>query len=250
MRGCRFCTKRPVVWVEYARAEMEWLSRMEAKRAKAAGKTSGNQEQKRVANTTDGLDEDGNMQFDDDSDEDVADDELILPDPDAESGNGGPKVFNDQSVQKLEHNPALDGAIPLAIFQIVQKQPFFDAIAAEAFFDIFAPFSSVSSQPKLLQHVLDCMITSYPSHPATCSCLVRQPLVGVDPHTAEYPKALRESLARLKTGLEETEDMAGLISRTIGWIDPVLAVEDLDSGIRVVLEHTKRKLEFESAQPS
>lgn len=241
MRGCRFCAADGAVWVEYARSEMEWLARVEAKIAAPAAKVVPEEKAKIVG----GMDEDGNMQFSEDSDDGGEDEDgLVLPDPDAEfKKKGKRKVFSEEAVGKLEGNPALGGAIPLAIFDIAKKQPFFGAPAAEAFFDVFVPYTAVSSLQKILQHVLDCMVTSYPNHPSTFNCLVRQPLVGVDPHTSAYPKALREALARLKDGLEKTEDRAGLVAKTMAWIEPILAVEDLDNGIRIVLEHTKGKLE-------
>jgi U3 small nucleolar RNA-associated protein 6 len=242
MRGCRFCTAEPALWVDYARSEMEWLSKVQARRAKATKKEGSGPEP--APKISEAVDADGNVMFDEDTDdEEVDEDGLMLPDPDAEFKKDERKVLNDEGVDKLENNPALDGAIPMAIFDIAKKQPFFGAPAAEAFFDVFVTFTNVSSQQKIIEHVLDTMVTSHPDHPSTCNCFVRQPLVGVDPHTAAYPKALRESLARFKAVFETTEDKPSLVVKTLAWIDPVLAVEDLDSGIRTVLEHTRRRLE-------
>lgn len=240
MRGCRFCTAGVEVWAEYARCEMEWLARMEAK--KGRGKNmAGAPAPVRIASN---VDADGNMMFDESSDEEGDDDDVLMPDPDAEFRQEKPKeVFNKETVQKLENSPALDGAIPKAVFDIARKQAFFGAPAAEAFFNVFASFPKVACQPKLVQHVLDTMMAEYPTHPATCSCFVRQPLIGVDHNTPEFPKALREALARLRSMLEKTQDKSGLAAKTLAWIDPLLAFEDLDAGIRTVLEHTKRKLE-------
>lgn len=245
MRGCRFCTAEPELWVEYARSEMEWLAKIQARKERASTKDGDGGNGREVAHSIpETVDADGNVMFDEDSDEEVDEDGLILPDPDAEFKKDKRKtVFNDKAVEKLENNPALDGAIPMAIFDIAKKQHFFDAPAAEAFFDVFVTFTGVPSQQKVTQHVLNSMLSSYPSHPSTQSCLVRQPLVGIEPHTAAYPKALRESLSRLKAGLETTEEKSELAARTLAWIEPTLALEDLDSGIRTVLEHTKRKIE-------
>ncbi|OIW26725.1 hypothetical protein CONLIGDRAFT_634959 [Coniochaeta ligniaria NRRL 30616] len=240
MRGCRFCTAGVEVWAEYARCEMEWLARMEAKKGKGKS-TAGAPTPIKISNT---VDEDGNMMFDDDSDDELDEDEVMMPDPDAQFRKQKPKeVFNEEAVQKLENSPALDGAIPMAVFDIARKQTFFGAPAAEAFFNVFAAFPKVPCQPKLVQHVLDTMMEAYPTHPATCSCNVRQVLIGVEYNTPEFPKALREALSRLRNMLESTKDKSGLAARTLAWIDPLLQFEDLDAGIRTVLEHTKRKLE-------
>jgi U3 small nucleolar RNA-associated protein 6 len=242
MRGCRFCNRGWEVWVEYARCEMEWLAKMQKKRRGGEGEKGGPAPVK----ISEAVDEDGNMQFDDDdSDEEHEDGELMLPDPDAEFGGEKPKreVFGEEAVKRLEDSPALDGAIPMAVFDVARKQTFFGPPAAEAFFDVFAGFTDVSCSSKLVQHVLDCMMAAFPTHPATGSCYVRQPLIGVDYRTAGFPRALREALARLKSMLESTRDKAALAAKTLVWIETLLGFEDLDAGIRLVLEHTKGRLE-------
>ncbi|KAB5536235.1 U3 small nucleolar RNA-associated protein 6-domain-containing protein [Coniochaeta sp. 2T2.1] len=241
MRGCRFCTAGVEVWAEYARCEMEWLARLEAKKAKGGKSAAGAPAQVKISNT---VDEDGNMLFDEDSEDELDEDDIMVPDADAQFRKEKPKeVFDAEVVQKLESSPAMDGAIPMAVFDIARKQAFFGAPAAEAFFNVFAAFPKVPCHGKLVQHVLDIMTAEYPTHPATCSCYVRQALVGVEYNTPEFPKALREALARLRSMLESTKDRAALGQKTLAWIEPLLALEDLDTGIRTVLEHTKRKLE-------
>ncbi|EON98463.1 putative u3 small nucleolar rna-associated protein 6 protein [Phaeoacremonium minimum UCRPA7] len=236
MRGCRFCNTEPVLWIEYARSEMEWLGRMEGKKgtkALAAARSAETEEEDDIIR----LNDDSEDEDDDDGDD------VLIPDLAAADGKKAKKVFNEEAVKKLEKSPALDGAIPRAIFEVSKKQPFFGPEAAEAFFNLFSLFTDVGAQAKLIQFVLDSMAEMYPNHAATCSCLVRHPLVGVDVSTAAFPKALRESLARIKVQTEATEDRELFTAKTVGWIDPILAKEDLDSALRTVLEHTKRKLE-------
>jgi U3 small nucleolar RNA-associated protein 6 len=185
------------------------------------------------------------MLFDEDEEESGEEGELVLPDPDAQ-GDGKkarPKVFDEEATKKMEQSPALSGAIPMAIFDIARKQPFFGPAAAEKFFDVFAEFSNVSSQEKIVQHVLGAMEELFPNHPCTCSCQIRRPLIGVDVLTAAFPKALRESLTKLKEGMQSTEDKKALASKMVAWIDTVLETEGLDAAIKTVLEHTKRSLE-------
>ena len=90
-------------------------------------------------------------------------------------------------------------------------------------------------------------VEKFPKSPATCSCVVRQPLIGVAVNTAEFPKALRESLARLKVAMGETTDKKALAKKLVAWIETMLAVEGLDEAIQTVLAHTKKSLE-EQAQ--
>ncbi|KAL2157295.1 hypothetical protein VTH06DRAFT_6233 [Thermothelomyces fergusii] len=246
LRGCRFCTGEATLWVEYARCEMEWLARIEAKKA-GKGVRKGVNVMEAVKATEAVQAGDVMMLEDSDGDDDDSGDEdgLMLPDPDAE-GQGKtakPQVFDEETTKKMEQSPALSGAIPMAIFDIAKKQPFYGPAAAESFFDAFAVFTAVSSQPKIVQHVLGAMEESFPNHPCTCSCRVRQPLIGVDVQTAAFPKALRESLGRLKSGMERTDDKKALADKMVAWIDGILETEGLDPAIKTVLEHTKQSLQ-------
>ena len=236
MRGVRFCTKEPTVWLEYTRCEMEWLRHMEARKGKKGGAERAITEQAEHSDDEIRLGDD-----DDDSEDDVDENgRMVLPDPEKAAKK---QVFDDATAQKLEKkNPALDGAIPQAIFDISRKQTFFNAAVAEQFFDLFSAFHSVSSQGRILQHVLATMQELYPNDPSTLYCHIRQPLIGVDINTPAYPKALRETLSRLKSSLTTTTDQPKLAEKITSWFEPVLAANNLDAGIRAVLEHTLRTL--------
>ncbi|KAI0008259.1 U3 small nucleolar RNA-associated protein 6-domain-containing protein [Xylariaceae sp. FL0662B] len=233
MRGARFCTRDATIWLEYARCEMDWLERMEAKKGKKGDAEKALREQVEQS--------DDEIQFaDDDSEDDEVDEngQLILPDP-AKSAN---KVFDQDTTKKLQNNPALDGAIPLAIFDISKKQPFFNVAVAEQFFTLFASFDNTPAQARIVQHVLDSMTELYPNDAATYFCHIRQPLIDIGINTPAYPMALREALARLKSSLTTTSNKSQLIGRARSWIEPILASDDLDASIRTVLEHTLRSL--------
>ncbi|KAI2606779.1 U3 small nucleolar RNA-associated protein 6-domain-containing protein [Hypoxylon sp. NC1633] len=236
MRGARFCIRDASVWLEYARCEMEWLERMDAKRGRQGGAKRALQEQAEKSDDEIKLGEEDSQN--DDIDEGGR---LVFPDPE-NSGTKG--VFDEDTTKKLESkgNPALDGAIPLAIFDVSRKQPFFDPTAAEQFFNLFATFNAVSAQDRIVQHVLDRMAEIYPGDPTTCFCHIRQPLVKIDMNTPSYPKALQEALARLRSSLSTTTNKSGLGEKVRLWIEPILASEDLDPGVRTVLEHTVRSL--------
>ncbi|KAK8038240.1 U3 small nucleolar RNA-associated protein 6 [Apiospora phragmitis] len=232
MRGARFCTKDSMVWIEYARCEMQWLEKMEARKNKKGGVSRAIAEQAE--------NDDDQIHFDEDSEDDADENgHLTVPNPDGQAK----KVFDNSTAEKLEEkNPALDGAIPMAIFDVAKKQPFFNAAAGEQFFDVFGEFPAVSSQPKIAQHVLDTMSELYPHSPAACNCFIRQPVLGVSIDSAAYPQALREALSRLKSSLTSTSDKIQLARKTLAWMEPVLASESLDSGLRTVLEYTVQTL--------
>ncbi|KAI0202789.1 U3 small nucleolar RNA-associated protein 6-domain-containing protein [Astrocystis sublimbata] len=233
MRGSRFCTRDPTVWLAYAECEMEWLEKMEARKGKKGGADKAIQEQAEH--------DDDEIQFGFDDSDDEADENgrLVIPNPD----NGAPKkVFDDETKSKLKNNPALDGAIPIAIFDIAQKQAFLNAAVAEQFFDVFAAFTRISIQARIIQHVIDSMSDRYPEDASTAYCYIRQPLIGIEASSPSYPKALRETLSRIKSSLANTTNTAVLSKKLDSWLNTLLSSKELDSGLRTVLEHTIRTL--------
>ncbi|KAL7790215.1 U3 small nucleolar RNA-associated protein 6 domain-containing protein [Trichoderma afarasin] len=232
MRGCRFCSSDCTLWLEYARCEMKWLERMEKKKAKGEKVVA-----PRPAN------EDDDLLLLGDSDDEDEDNDLSLPEPSKAQGS----VIDKETTQELRSNPAMDGAIPMAIFDISRRQPFFKAEVAEQFYFMFASFSKLSVQPRISQHALDALDEQFPNDPSTCNCHIRQPLLGVSPYTAEFPRGLGVVLQRLGSYLETTTNKTLLEKKTIAWIDAYLQLEDLDQALRTVLEHTKEKLGEEAA---
>ena len=230
-RGTRFCTRSKDLWIEYAKLEMIYLAKIAMRR--------------RIL----GLDVDETAEA-----EEVKEAEDTGFDPSLDviefkTHSLRPSMIervavDSEAAQDPINSPALQGAIPLAIFDAAQGQPFFNAAAAADFFDMFTAFTLVRCLPKILQHVLDRMAEIYPADPSTLTCYVRQPLISLDAMSAEFPLALGTSLERLKESFEKVKerDKPVLVSKTKAWIEPILAVKELDYGIRTVLEHTIRKL--------
>ncbi|KAG6010550.1 hypothetical protein E4U21_005903 [Claviceps maximensis] len=233
MRGCRFCNRDCKLWVEYAKVEMEWLVKVD-KRKETQGAD---------ALRPDRADDDDELRIvgsdDDEIDDDEDGDGGLMPRPSKAQAD----VIDKHTSEQLKSNPAMDGAIPIAIFNISRKQAFYTPEVAENFFFLFTSFKkTLSVEPKISQHVLDALNEQFPDHPSTCNCYVRQPILGVSPNTADFPRGLREVMARLGDKLESTTDKAGLSRKTAAWIDGYLALGDLDDAIRQVLEHIKGKL--------
>lgn len=231
MRGCRFCTQDCKLWLEYARSEMEWLVKVDQRKNEKKGVD---------ALRPDRVDDDDELCIADSEDENEAEDGDMLPEP----SRAQAKVIDKQASEQLKSNPAMDGAIPMAIYDISRKQAFFTPEVAESFFSMFASFKALSVEPKISQHVLDSLNEAYPNHPSTCNCYIRQPILGVQTNTAEFPRGLRDVLARLGEKLDVTTDKLELSRKTAAWIDGYLAQGGLDDDIRQVLEYTKEKLEL------
>ncbi|PQE14399.1 hypothetical protein CJF30_00006995 [Rutstroemia sp. NJR-2017a BBW] len=234
-RGTRFCTMNKDLWIEYAKLEMIYLAKI-ALRRKILG-----------------LDIDRTIEAPKEIEEPATESGFetsqdVIAIPEFQDNTMQPSLMakvgvDKEAAQDPMNTPALNGAIPLAIFDVARKQPFFSPAAAEDFFDMFAAFTQVRCLPRILQHVLDCMRESYAKEPSTCNCYVRQPLIGIDHNSPEFAVALGSSLNRLRESMEVTNNKPQLSMKTKAWIEGILKYSDLDPAIKTVLEHTARKLE-------
>ena len=233
-RGTRFCTRSKELWIEYAKLEMIYLAKIRMRRRILGldSNQAGDTEQE-------ASDPEGGQGFS------ASDDMIHVPNFNAHILRprmiDGVKV-DGEAIKDPMTTPALNGAIPLAIFDDARKQLFFSAAVAEDFFNMFAAFDQVLCLPKILQHVIDSTTETYPTDSSTHSCFVRQPIIGIDPRNSKFPMALMSSLDRLKTSKEKVSDQSQLSRKVGSWIEPILSLDDLDPGIRTVLTHTLRKL--------
>ncbi|KAJ5033628.1 uncharacterized protein L3040_008740 [Drepanopeziza brunnea f. sp. 'multigermtubi'] len=234
-RGARFCTRSKDLWIEWAKLEMIYLAKI-AMRRKILGIDI-------EESTDDPMEIEGSARDKDFGDDDVVGLGVTQAQVDSITPSMLGRVKVDaEAAQDPINTPALQGAIPLAIFDEAKKQQFFNAAVAADFFDMFANFTQVRCLPKILQHVLDTLTESYPKDPFTCNYYNKQPLIGIDPNSAAFPMALGSFLDRLKESMEKTNDKTELVKKTRAWIEPILALEELDPDIKTVLEHTMRKL--------
>ena len=234
-RGTRFCTRGKDLWIEYAKLEMIYLAKIALRR-------------KILGLDVDRSTEDAEAMEEDTEDPGFATSADVIAISDFKTNSLRPSMIKGVKVD-LEAakdpmtTPALSGAIPLAIFDAARKQPFFCPTAAEDFFNMFAAFTQVRCLPKILQHILDSMVKLYSTDACTCNCYIKQPFAGIEPASVEFPAALGLALDRLKESMMKVKDKAELSKKTRAWIEPILAIEELDPGVQTVLKHTLRRLE-------
>jgi U3 small nucleolar RNA-associated protein 6 len=234
-RGTRFCTQSKDLWIEYAKLEMIYLAKI-AMRRRILGLDA--DESVEALENTEGATDDGGFST-------TAD---VIAIPDFKTNTLRPSMIKGVEVDsEVAKDPmatsALNGAIPLAIFDAARKQPFFCPAAAEDFFDMFASFTQVRCLPKILQYVLDSMMESHPRDPCICSCYIRQPVLGIEPTSPEFPIAVGSTLDRLKESMGTANDKAVLSRKMKAWFEQILGLEELDPGIQTVIRHTIKKLE-------
>ena len=194
-RGLRFCRESKQLWLEYAKLEMAYVAKIAARgHVLGMNKTHATE---RVMSNTDG-----------EHDHEFANPKLIPPDMDSDIQA---VEFIDRSVLKsLEVLPVVSGAIPIAIFDAAMKHFEGDVIIGEEFFDAIAQFHDVPHAGKILQHIIASLLKTASSSSAALSCFIRQPLVGIEATSPQFPGALGTVIDRLNSTMQESTIFGGL----------------------------------------
>ncbi|KAH0559760.1 hypothetical protein GP486_003723 [Trichoglossum hirsutum] len=224
-RGLRFCRMSKALWIEYAKLEMTYVAKIAARRQILG--LDGSQPEDRKATEGNELDPDI----------------IALPKLTAEDIN--PSLREDDeldqvALQNFNSAPALSGAIPLAIFDSAMKQFVNDDSLAEILFDLFAGFEGTPCLPDILQHIIEHMLKTWPTMPSSLSSYSRQPIVGIDPHSAEFPKAFGVSLERITSSAQMAQGKSEFLERVINWLLQ-LKITGLDAGVQKAISATVRR---------
>ena len=235
-RGLRFCKYSRNLWIEYARLEMIYMAKIAARR--------------QILGLDTELSGRGTI-----PEMDQVDANIAPLDTSTTSGvdlSPRPDDAVPDALQTLSATPALSGAIPLAIFDAAMKQFEGDASLAEEIFDMAAEFDGVPCVSKIRHHIVDALLAKAPTSPAALTCFIREPVIGVEILSADFPRALNTALDRLRTVLQDTLPIPRssettrlriiLSNRIVDWILPYLDVQALDQDIRRVLVATLKKL--------
>lgn len=245
-RGTRFCNRTPQLWIEYAKLEMIFLQKISMRRRILGLDAPVKEDEEMVDNDEKEQQDEGKV--DDEFAESA--DVIALPDAkisDMKVASLRPSMIEGvavdaEAIQDPINTPALNGAIPIAIFDDARNQPFYSVAAAEEFFNMFAAFSNVHCQAKIVQHVMNKMMEQFGKDAATLSCYIKQPVIGIDATTAMFPVALTAVLERANTSIQETKDRPLLAKKVIAWMAPILEIDDLDPGVQTVVKVIIKKL--------
>ncbi|KAL9126529.1 MAG: hypothetical protein Q9217_004433 [Psora testacea] len=230
-RGLRFNEKSINLWIEYARLEMIYISKIVGRR-QILGIYQGSVLQKALAAGG------GNINGD----------VRALPATTAEdvhSDSGSKDIVEDAALQTTDVSRALSGAIPLAIFEAAMTQHGGDNKFPFQFFDMVAEFDQLPCQAAILEHVMEILWSTSPHTPGVLIRFIRQTVVGVNLKAADFPVALGKALSRVKTAMKMLDTVP---SRTVlgremmEWLMQYLEEADLDHDIRKVIEMTLVKI--------
>lgn len=232
-RGLRFCKNSRNLWIEYGKLEMIYIAKISAR----AREHSRNGE----------LSKKGLM-----INADVADGNIIslakMNTFDVTPNDKGEDTIDQEIIRIIEATPVLSGAIPMAIFDKAMTVFDGDTSLGEQFFDMIMTFQEVPCANNISQHIVDHLVAIAPTDPLTLICKVRQPLVGIQILSPDFPGALGKALRRLNSGIatmagpqQSLQPRIALSQKAMEWILQFL-VEGLDPDVFQVILMTLRKL--------
>lgn len=244
-RGLRFNKHSKTLWIEYAKFECIFIAKILARRRLLG---------------IDTVDEDGGDL--DKLADDMADNHDIIALPEL-AQESYPSLQEDKSLdfhtlQSIESNQALDGAIPITIFDTATSTIPNDPSFAYSFFDLFSSFTNISCYKTLIHHVVEHMQITSPNSIETGICFTKEPLIGIEPTDPAYPVAFKTAISRLSTSLENVEGKSKLYDNVLRYIhDTIYAERDtpldpsLSKAVRLVLikylKQAKKENEMTSA---
>lgn len=219
-RGLRFCKSSRKLWIHYAKLELIYIAKLVA-RQRILGL---DQEMAPSMQAGEGLD-------------DPHADMIALPSVTGEDINpseGDKNGVDHAALQKLNSTPALSGAIPLAIFDSAIKIFNDNDRFGHEFYDMVTEFEDVPCLRKILGHIVDVMLAANPASYHSQICYIKFPTAGIRLTSAEFPRALGESLGRLK----EYRHDPNIAREVVAWLRPLAGTGGLDPALQKVLTVT------------
>lgn len=223
-RGLRFNSTSKEMWREYAKLEMVFVAKVFLRR-KVLGIDRPQEAQ---------LDKDG------DGDQNV----WMLPEITGEDFEGvkQDKSLDAIALENADTNPALNGALAIAIFDQAMKEIPGDVAFAAEFYDLFAQFDQVKCCGKLLEHVVKHMLHTAPTSARSLWLGMQLPLFGVDTADPMFPGRLSTALTGMATALGETARKSELYLSFARYFTGLLeASPELDAGIRKAISASLTK---------
>ncbi|KAN0073030.1 U3 small nucleolar RNA-associated protein 6 domain containing protein [Elaphomyces granulatus] len=230
-RGLRFCKNSKLLWIQYAKLELIYITKIALRRQVL------------------GLDQSSNESAKEEAIDDLNDDMIPLPRITAEDVN--PSLGKDDDVdhgalQNLQAAPVLSGAIPMAIFDAAMKEFNNDPAFGHDFFNMVLQFEEIPRLAKILEKVVEKLLATSPASHHTRICHIRIPAAGINVTSSDFPRAFGGSLSRLKQYPLDSS----LAQEMIKWLRPLMEIETLDPALRTVVAATLRKSERATQAPS
>ncbi|KAA8910712.1 U3 small nucleolar RNA-associated protein 6-domain-containing protein [Sphaerosporella brunnea] len=214
-RGLRFCKRSKELWREYAKLEMVFVAKVFLRR-----KVLGIDQPKKSAD-----------QMDEDEDENM----WKLPEI---TGEDFETAKNDKSLDTIalenaDTNPALNGALAIAIFDQAMKEIPRNVDFAAEFYDLFAQFHQLKCYARLQEHVVRYCLEVAPKNAKALWLGIELPLRDVETSDPVFPGRLSTALAGMAAAVAETDAKSELYLFFASYFTQLLKDSpELDEGIR------------------
>ena len=222
-RGLRFNKGSKQLWLEYTKLELVYIAKIITRRQLLGvdpGRTSAGKEALGDEDMVKG------------SGRTTEEDGLELKD----AGN-----VVDSPLNNLEGNPALNGAIPLAVFDAATKEIPKDISFVFSFFNLFSSFTNLPCLPKMLGHVTDHSLSNYPTSPLALFMAIKTPIIGVESNSPDFPSEIGNMLSKIATSLDKAFPRLELYRLVISALLEILDIEDLDPAVAIVIRGSLAK---------
>ena len=236
-RGLRFCKEDESIWIEYARLEMIYISKIVGRRQIL------------------GLDDQRKQQVDENRTEVISGDVVAVPAITAEDIDPHKKPSGDvdqEALEKISASPALSGAIPTAIFDAATKEFKDSHKFCQQFFDMVAEFHILPCTAQILAHVTETMYAVTPGDPETVIRWIKQPVICTNLSSATFPTNFGVSLDRIQISFKRFDSFSeapnvlraqtNLEVQILEWLLSYLKDEGLDPDIHKVIVMTLKKV--------
>ena len=147
----------------------------------------------------------------------------------------------DSPLNNLESNPALNGAIPLAVFDAATKEIPKDINLVFSFFNLFSSFKNLPCLPKLLGHVTNHSLSNYSTSPLALFMAIKAPIIGVESSCPDFPSKIGSMLSRIATSLDKAYPRLELYRLVTSTLLEILSIKDLDPAVATVIKGSLTK---------
>lgn len=220
-RGLRFNKGSRHLWLEYAKLEMVFIAKVLARR-RVLGIDGP------IPDVDEGAgdeDENGNIKLPTITGEDMD------PSPPPKD-----HTVDSFALENIDTNPALNGAIALAIFDSAVKEFPCDFTFVNSFFELFRTFDSLNCRGKMLKHVVLHALNTAPTSPDALFLGIELPIIGVETTDPLFPSRLGTVLSNMSEAVESAVPRAALYEKFAEYmLRLVKKSAELDPGVRTVI---------------
>jgi len=217
-RGLRFNKGSRQLWLEYTKLELVYIAKIITRRRLLG--IDGLVETQQQSN------EDENM--------------MGLPTITAEEANpglteDGSDIVN-SPLNNIENNSALNGTIPLAVFDAAIQEISNDVGFVFSFFNLFGTFPNLPCLSRLLDHVISHALSTYPTSPLALFMDVKAPILGAEPTSPSFPSKVGAMLSKIASHIGEASPRVKLYQLVTSSLQEILDTENLDPAVDTVIK--------------